>query len=241
MKFARLYSLLVLLCACCLSAPAKEASLILVNAKVWTESPAQPTAQAIALEGSHILAVGDNATIRKLAGPDTRLIDLGGRLVLPGFNDAHVHFMSGRGSLITVQLGTSNSKAELRERVAPFAKTLPKGAWLRNGLWDHQRWNPPNLPNHELIDDVCGDHPAFLRRLDGHMALANTLALKLAGIDRNTKDVPGGEIERDKEGNPTGILKDAATAPSKESCLHFRPKKRTGPWKPPCATPLLMA
>lgn len=212
MKLARLYSLLVLLCVCCLSASAKEANLILVNAKVWTENPAQPTAQAIALEGSHILAVGDNAAIRKLAGPDTRLIDLGGRLLLPGFNDAHVHFMIGGGSLITVQLGTANSQAELRERVATFAKTLPNGAWLRNGLWDHQRWNPPNLPNHELIDDVCGDHPAFLWRLDGHMALANALALKLAGIDRNTKAVPGGEIERDKEGNPTGILKDAATA-----------------------------
>jgi len=110
MKLARLYSLLVLLCASCLNASAKEANLILVNAKVWTENPAQPTAQAIALEGSHILAVGDNAAIRKLAGPDTRLIDLGGRLILPGFNDAHVHFMIGCGSLITVQLGTSNSR-----------------------------------------------------------------------------------------------------------------------------------
>src|SRR6516164_6672965 len=212
MKLARLYSLLVLLCASCLNASAKEANLILVNAKVWTENPAQPTAQAIALEGSHILAVGDNAAIRKLAGPDTRLIDLGGRLILPKINDAHVHFMMGGGSLITVQLGTANSQAEFRERVAAFAKNLPKGAWLRDGLWDHQRWNPPSLPNHQLIDDVCGDHPAFLWRLDGHMALANALALKLAGIDRNTKDVPGGEIERDKRGNPTGILKDAATA-----------------------------
>ncbi len=212
MKPARPYSLLVLLFACCLVATAEEANLILVNARVWTENPAQPIAQAIALDGSHILAVGDNAEIRKLAGPNTRLIDLGGRLLLPGFNDAHVHFMIGGSSLITVQLGAANSQAELRERVAAFAKTLPSGAWLRNGLWDHQRWNPPNLPDHELIDDVCGDHPAFLWRLDGHMALANALALKLAGIDRNTKDVPGGEIVRDKEGNPTGILKDAATA-----------------------------
>lgn len=212
MKLARLHMLLVLLCACGLSASAEEANLILVNAKVWTENPAQPTAQAIALDGLHILAVGDNDAIRKLAGPDTRIIDLGGHLVLPGFNDAHVHFMIGGGSLITVQLGSANSQTELRERVATFAKTLPNGAWIRDGLWDHQRWNPTNLPNHELIDDVCGDHPAFLWRLDGHMALANALALKLAGIDRNTKDVPGGEIERDKEGNPTGILKDAATA-----------------------------
>ena len=186
--------------------------MILLNGKVWTENPAQPVAQAVALDGSKILAVGDDASIRKLAGPDTRIIDLRGRLVLPGFNDSHVHFLVGGESLITVQLRTANSQAEFKERIAQFAKTVPSGAWIRDGLWDHQRWNPPVLPNHELIDGVTGDHPAFLWRLDGHMALANALAMRLAGIDRNTKDVPGGEIERDKDGNPTGILKDAATA-----------------------------
>jgi predicted amidohydrolase YtcJ len=203
---------LIALSACCCSASAKEASLILVHGKVWTENPAQPVAQAVALDGSTILAVGDDAAIRKLAGPDTRIIDLGGGLLLPGFNDSHVHFLAGGESLITVQLRTANSQTELRERIAQFAKTLPTGAWIRDGLWDHQRWNPPVLPNHQIIDAVSGDHPAFLWRLDGHMALANALAMKLAGVDRNTKDVPGGEIERDRDGNPTGILKDAATA-----------------------------
>jgi hypothetical protein len=111
-----------------------------------------------------------------------------------------------------VQLRSCRSQAELRERVAAFARTLPSGAWIRDGLWDHQRWTPASLPNHQLIDEASGDHPALLWRLDGHMALANALAMKAAGIDRNTKDVPGGEIERDKDGNPTGILKDAATA-----------------------------
>ncbi|WP_353072447.1 amidohydrolase [Tunturiibacter gelidoferens] len=212
MKLSWLCSLIVVLGACCCSASATEASLILVNAKLWTENPAQPTAQAVALDGSRILAVGNNAAIRKLVGPDTRIIDLGGRLLLPGFNDSHVHFLIGGGSLITVHLGAANSQAEFKERIAQFAGTLPKGAWLRNGLWDHQRWNPPVLPDHQLIDDVSGDHPAFLWRLDGHMALMNAQAMKLAGIDRNTKDVPGGEIERDKDGNPTGILKDAAIA-----------------------------
>jgi hypothetical protein len=211
MKRFRLYSLVALLCAFCWCASAKEATVILVNAKVWTENPAQPTAEAVALEGNRILAVGDNAAIRKLAGTDTQVIDLHGRLLLPGFNDAHVHFLIGGGSLIGVRLGTANSQAEFRDRLAAFAKTLPSGAWIRNGLWDHQRWNPPTLPNHQLIDDACGDHPALLWRLDGHVAVANALALKLAGIDRDTKDVPGGEIERDKYGNPTGILKDAAT------------------------------
>jgi predicted amidohydrolase YtcJ len=191
---------------------AQSVTMILVNGKVWTENPAQPVAQAVALSGSSILAVGDEAAIRKLAGGETQIIDLKGHLLLPGFNDAHVHFLAGGSSLITVQLGTANSQAEMRDRVGAFARTLPKGAWIRNGLWDHQRWSPPVLPNHQLIDEACGDHPALLWRLDGHMALANALALKLSGVDRNTKDVPGGEIERDKDGNPTGILKDAATA-----------------------------
>jgi predicted amidohydrolase YtcJ len=164
----------------------------------------------LALDGYRILAVGDNAEVRKLAGPNTRIIDLGGRRVLPGFNDSHVHFLKGGSSLITVHLGTANSQAEFQERIAQFAKTLPKGAWLRNGLCDHQRWSPPNLPSHQLIDGISVDHSALLWRLDGHMALANTQAMKLAGVDRNTRDVPGGEIMRDKDGNPTGIFKDAA-------------------------------
>jgi predicted amidohydrolase YtcJ len=212
MKPHWLFCVLVALSVSCCSALAKQASLILVNGKVWTENPAQPISQAVAIDGIRILAVGDDAPIRQLADADTEVIDLRGRLLLPGFNDSHVHFLGGGESLITVQLGTANSPAEFKERVAQFAKTLPKGAWLRNGLWDHQRWTPPALPNRQLIDDVSGDHPAFLWRLDGHMALANSLAMKLAGIDRFTKDVPGGEIERDKEGNPSGILKDAATA-----------------------------
>jgi predicted amidohydrolase YtcJ len=200
------------LSVCCSAAHANEASVILVNGKVWTENPALPIAHAVALDGNTILAVGDDATIRKLAGPDTKVIDLHGRLLLPGFNDAHVHFLDGGASLISVELGTANSPAEFTDRIAKFAKTRAPGTWLRNGNWDHQRWNPPNLPTHQLIDDATGDHPVLLWRTDGHMALANALALKLAGIDRNTKDPPGGEIVRDKDGNPTGILKDSATA-----------------------------
>ncbi len=212
MKVQFLALALLSLTACAYAAHANEASVILVNGKVWTENPALPIAHAVALDGNKILAVGDDAAIRKLAGPDTKVIDLHGRLLLPGFNDAHVHFLDGGASLISVELGTANSPAEFRERIAQFAKTRAPGTWLRNGNWDHQRWNPPNLPTHQLIDDVTGDHPAFLWRTDGHMALANSLALKLAGIDRSTKDPPGGEIVRDKDGNPTGMLKDSATA-----------------------------
>src|ERR1700752_5409940 len=114
MKLFWVCSLVFVLGACCCRASATEASLILVNGKVWTENPAQPTAQAVALDGSKILAVGDNAAIRKLAGPSTRIIDLGGRLLLPGFNDSHVHFLIGGGSLITVDLGTANRQAGIK-------------------------------------------------------------------------------------------------------------------------------
>ena len=207
------YALLLLaLSVGCIPVDAQQAGVILFNGKVWTENPAHPIAQAVALDNATILAVGSDAEIRKLAGPHTKLINLGGRLLLPGFNDSHVHFLEGGESLIAVQLRTAASPAELKQRVAQFAKSLPAGAWIRDGVWDHQNWHPAVLPNHQLIDDACGDHPAFLWRIDGHMALANAIALKLAGIDRSTKDVPGGEIERDQEGNPTGILKDAATA-----------------------------
>lgn len=212
MKLSSLLSVLLTSGAIAMSASAQNSTLILVNAKVWTENPAQPTAQAVALDGSRILAVGDNASIRKLAAPDTHIIDLRGRLLLPGFNDAHVHFLQGGASLIAIPLRDSTSQADFRDRIARFAKTLPPGAWISDGVWDHQSWNPPVPPNRQLVDAASGDHPLFLWRIDGHMALANSLALKLAGIDRNTKDVPGGEIERDKYGNPTGILKDAATA-----------------------------
>ena len=188
------------------------ATLILTGGKVFTENPAQPLAQAVALSGNRILAVGDDSAILALAGPATQRIDLQGRLLLPGFNDAHVHFIDGGESLISVSLGDANSQAEFRDRIAAYAKTLPKGEWVRNGNWDHQRWTPAALPTHQLIDSVTADHPVLVWRTDGHMALANALALKLAGIDRNTKDVPGGEIERDPDGNPTGILKDMAVS-----------------------------
>jgi hypothetical protein len=185
--------------------------LVLLNGQVWTENPAAPEAAAVAINGAHIVAVGSTEHIKTLAGPNCQVIDLQGRRVVPGFNDSHVHFIGGGGSLISVQLGDANSAEEFRQRLGAYAKKLSKGNWIREGNWDHQRWNPAALPTHQLIDSVTPDNPVFVWRLDGHMALANAVALKLAGIDRNTKDVPGGEIVRDADGNPTGILKDAAT------------------------------
>ena len=126
MKLSWLCSLVVVIGACCCNASSTEASLILVNAKLWTENPAQPTAQAVALDGSRILAVGNNAAIRKLVGPDTRIIDLGGRLLLPGFNDSHVHFLIGGGSLITVHLGSANSQTEFKDASLNSPEPFPK-------------------------------------------------------------------------------------------------------------------
>jgi predicted amidohydrolase YtcJ len=194
------------------SARAGSATLILLNGRIWTENSKQPESEAVAIEGNLILSVGPSASIRKLAGPDCKIIDLGGRRVVPGFNDSHVHFLIGGDALNSVQLGDANSAEEFRRRIGDYAKSLPKGAWIRNGIWDHQRWNPVALPTHQLIDAVTPSNPVFVWRLDGHMALVNAVAMKLAGLDRNTKDVPGGEIVRDQEGNPTGILKDAATS-----------------------------
>lgn len=193
-------------------AQGRSPTLILLNGKVWTENPRQPEAQAVAIEGSRILAVGSSDAIRKLAGPDCKIIDLGGRRVVPGFNDSHVHLLGGGDSLISVRLGDANSVDEFRRRMGDYAKSLPKGTWIRNGNWDHTRWNPPALPAHEVIDAVTPNNPVFVWRLDGHMALANAAAMKLAGVDRNTRDISGGEIVRDKQGNPTGIFKDEATS-----------------------------
>jgi predicted amidohydrolase YtcJ len=186
------------------------ADTVLVHGKIWTENPQQPEAEALAILADQVVQVGSSAEILKLAGPATKVIELAGKRVVPGFNDAHVHLTDGGAGLASVQLRDTGSQAEFRNRIAAFAQTQPKGAWIQNGDWDHERWNPAQLPTHQLIDDVTPDNPVFVSRLDGHMALANTLAMKLAGITNDTKDLPGGVIVRDAEGNPTGIFKDAA-------------------------------
>lgn len=186
--------------------------LILLNGKVWTVNTRQPEAEAVAVSGNRIIAVGSNAEIRKLRQQNTKVLDLQGKRVLPGFNDAHVHFYDGGAGLASVQLRDAKSEAEFRERIRQFAARIPKGQWITGGGWDHENWTPARLPTRQLIDEVTPDHPVFVSRLDGHMALANSLALKLAGIDQwfRMKDVPGGVIVRDEKGDPTGVLKDAA-------------------------------
>ncbi|MBS1875871.1 MAG: amidohydrolase [Acidobacteria bacterium] len=186
------------------------ATLILVNGKVWTGNPRQARAEAVACRDGRIVAVGSSAEMRKLAGPETRVIDVTGRLVLAGFNDSHVHFFSGGHDLSSVQLRDAKSQAEFRERIREFARRTPAGRWITGGNWDHENWSPASLPTRQLIDEAAGDHPVSVSRLDGHMVVVNSLALRMAGITRATPDPPGGTIVRDPSGEPTGVLKDAA-------------------------------
>ena len=193
-------------------APSKlVADLILLNAVVRTMETNHPLAQAVAMTGNRIAAVGTTREIRQLAGSRTRILDAGGRLVLPGFNDAHVHFLNGGFDLSGVDLRHAKSPQELAEQLGNFADKTSKDRWITGGSWDHERWPGAPLPTKELIDPVTPATPVFVRRLDGHMALANSLALKRAGVTRETKDPEGGLIVRDaKTGEPTGLLKDAA-------------------------------
>ncbi len=204
-------SAVVLLCAGFLPLYGQSSiTLLLINGKIWTENPRQREAEAVAISANRIVAVGTTAEISQMRRPETRVIDLQGKRVVPGFNDAHVHFYSGGADLAGPQLRYSKSQQEFRDTLAEFATTQPKGRWITGGNWDHENWRPAVLPTHQLIDAVTQDWPVFVSRLDGHMSLANSVALKLAGVDKNTKDVPGGVIVRDSDGNPTGILKDAA-------------------------------
>lgn len=186
-------------------------TLIIVDARVHTMDQSLPTAGGVAIYGNKIIAVGSNKEIKKMAGAGTRIVDAHERLVLPGFNDSHVHFLSGGFQLSSVDLRDAGSPEEFADRIRRFAEKLPANRWITGGDWDHERWPEAKTPTKDLIDRFTPDTPVFVSRLDGHMALANSLALKLAGVTRETLDPVGGLIVRDpKTGEATGILKDAA-------------------------------
>ncbi len=158
-----------------------------------------------------ILAVGSDAQVQGYVGPSTKVIDLQGRLAVPGLIDSHAHFIGGGFQLLEIDLKNARSEAEFIRRIAEKAKTLAPGRWLLGGNWDEQAWASAKLPTRGMIDAVTETNPVFLSRYDGHAALANSLALKLAGVTRATPDPVGGVIVRDPEtGEPTGIIKDAA-------------------------------
>jgi predicted amidohydrolase YtcJ len=190
---------------------ATEADLILVNGKIWTVNKDQPEAEAIAIGRNRILDVGTNAAIRKLAGPNTRVQDLKGQRVLPGFYDSHVHLLGSGQRLSEVALKDAPNEEEFGRRLREFDQKLPRDRWLLGGEWDHDQTFQSQLPTAEILDKYVPDRLVFIRRYDGHMALANTRALKLAGVTADTPDPVGGVIYR-KPGTrePTGLLRDNA-------------------------------
>jgi predicted amidohydrolase YtcJ len=192
------------------SAAAPAADLIVTNAKVSTVDPARPECEAVAVIGERIVATGSRAEIDAWRGPATRVIDAGGRRVVPGFNDAHVHFVVGGMDLDNVDLKDAPTQEEFVKRIAAQVAKTPKGEWVQGGNWDETMWSPATLPDRTLIDKVTGDTPVFLARYDGHMALANSAAIRLAGVTAKTPDPPGGAIVHDASGAPNGLFKDAA-------------------------------
>ncbi len=194
-----------------LSAQARpSADVIVTNARVWTVDADRPKAEAVAVIGERIVAVGTASEIDAWRGEKTKVVDAAGKVLLPGFNDAHVHFVSGGMQLDSVDLRDADSPKEFAARIEAQVKKTPKGEWLTGGDWDEQKFKPVLLPTKEMIDAVTPETPVFVNRSDGHMALANSVALRVANITSATKDPPGGIIVRDAQGKPTGILKDAA-------------------------------
>jgi len=190
-------------------ASAEPVTLAVVNARVWTGDSARPWAEAFAVRGDRFATVGSSAAVRKIAG-NARVIDAAERMIVPGFIDSHVHFIDGGFGLSSVQLRDAKTPAEFIARIKAFAGTVPPGAWITGGNWDHEQWGG-ELPRHDWIDSVTPNNPVWINRLDGHMSLANAAALRAAKITRASRDVAGGTIVRDARGEPTGVLKDNAT------------------------------
>jgi predicted amidohydrolase YtcJ len=186
------------------------ADLVVLNARIHTVDRARPYAQAVAICGELIARVSSDDEVRALVGSKTRVIDAAGQLLLPGFNDAHVHLISGAEELVGVNLRPATSQEDFARRLGEYATTRPKGQWIVGGNWDHEAWPGRRLPAHQIIDPVTADHPVFVQRLDGHMAMANALAMKLAGVTTETASPAGGAIVRDANGSPTGVFKDTA-------------------------------
>ncbi|MDQ3753309.1 MAG: amidohydrolase family protein, partial [Acidobacteriota bacterium] len=186
----------------------RRVSLVLSNGKIFTADEQGSLAQAVAVDGERIIAVGTNDEINaRFTG--ARTIDLGGQLVTPGFNDAHIHFVSGGQALQRVDLNGAQTLEEAKQRIAAKAKELPPGAWIQGRGWDHTLWGG-QWPTRQDLDAVVPNNPVFVQRVDGHVSWTNSLALQKAGVTRATQAPAGGEILRDSAGEPTGILKETA-------------------------------
>jgi len=185
-------------------------NLVLYNGNIYTMDEARPRAQAVAIAGNRIAAVGTEEEVRALLAPEGEAVDLKGRTVVPGLTDCHVHFVEYALRLSRIDLAGAESKAEALRRVAERAKRAKPGEWLLGGGWDRNLWEGARFPTRWDLDAVAPANPVALDSKDVHVLWVNSLALKLAGISADTPDPPGGEIERDEAGEPTGILKERA-------------------------------
>lgn len=186
-------------------AAADHADRIFVDGKVWTAVDGRPTEQAFAVRGDRIMAVGSNAEMRALIGPITSVVNLHGKLVVPGFNDAHWHFQAAERA----DLADVADVTELQARLLTFADTHPKATWILGNGWGYAAF-PNRIPHRKYLDSIFPDRPVVIWERDGHMCLANSQALLLAGITQATKDPPYGRLEREANGELTGELKEAA-------------------------------
>lgn len=202
----RTFALLLVLC---IVSFAQQADLIVINGNIYT-SANSPRAEAFAISNGKITKVGSTAEVRKLASDKTQVIDLQGAFVMPGINDAHVHLANAGFEKLNVNLVGSASLAEMQSRIAARVKDAKPGEWIQGRGWDHTKWDKKETPTRADIDKVTGDHPAFFTRVDGHILVANSAALKAVGITKETKDPMGGKIDRDSSGEPTGIVRETA-------------------------------
>ena len=202
---------IILLAACSPPDRTDFADLAVINARVWTGDSGQPWAEAVAIRGDRIIAVGSNETVGEMIGTETRIITVPGGMLVPGFIDTHVHFISSGSGLASVQLRDAATPEDFASRIGTFAESVEPGEWIMYGDWDHTLWGG-ELPRRDWIDEFTPENPVWVYRLDGHMALANSAALNLAGVDADTPDIAGGTIERYADGRPTGLLKDNAMA-----------------------------
>ena len=195
-----------------------KADVIFTHGNVFTgvidpsSMAAGKRAEAIAVRGDRILAVGTREEIMKAKGPDTKIVDLGGHFVMPGFNDAHLHLAHAGEEKANVNLVGAKSLDEFRERILAKVEKAGPGEWVIGGGWDETLWPVKVLPTRWDVDEVSSSHPVFLTRVDGHIAVANTRALQLASISVASRDPEGGKIDRDEAGTPNGILRETAQA-----------------------------
>ncbi len=196
------------------------ATMVILNSKIWTGISDNDFAEAIAIQDDKILAVGSNEEIQNYINKSTTVIDGEGKLVCPGFTDSHVHFLEGGQRLASVQLRDAKTPEEFKQRIAEYAKTIKPGTWIIGGDWDHTNWGG-ELPTKEWVDDITPENPVWISRLDGHMALANSLTLKIAKVDDTVEEIDGGTFVRDDAGKLTGILKDNSMSVVEEIVPEF--------------------